>query len=631
MKDVTITHISLSNFCHISSLDADLTKKSLIKGFNKEGKSTIKNAILWCLTDKLSDGSAAGDNIRPHDANGNRIDGVDICVSLTVSVDGSEFILTKAQKQKWVKKRGCEDREFQGNENLYEISGVPKKAKDYEAFIDENICKAADLSFCINANTFFALDAKKGRAKILSLGKSFTTDEIIDKCPEFESLRSDLKVGTVEELTARSKKAITELKRIQNDLPVRIDEANNSIIDMDFADLEKQRNEILEKMKSIDGIIEQQNAIIHEINKAQVDLQTVKGNLTSDIRTKKQNLHVEISELKLNLDRKKMEISSMKSKIEQYRQVIATSDAKLTTDNVSLTTAKAREFDANSFVCPTCGQLYPLEKQDENRRKFEALKANEIAKLTEGIEVGKRFKADNEILLKAAEKSLVELEGDAECIREEITTKEMEMESIPNIESIDYANDPEYKAAEKKIADLKAKADSFMPKNDKGVLMAQLEEVNKQLARKDANAKAIERIAELKEEQKNVAKKVLDQESILHLLERFNIKRIELLEASVNQYFGIVKWKFFEKQINGGYQEVCKATVDGIDYDTLLNKSDRLLCQADLMLGFQKAADVSLPIMIDDIESIDSGRIPEFDRQVILFKRDDCKLTVERA
>lgn len=626
---MNISHISISNFCNISNLDADIAHKTIIKGFNKEGKSTIRNAVLWVMTDKLSDGSSAGDNIRPHDESGKRIDGVDIKVSITVSIGGAEYILSKTQKQKWVKKRGSEDREFQGNENIYEISGIPKSAKDFEAWINENICSVKELPFCLNANTFLSQDAKKRRAKVLSLGTEFSNDEIIDKYPEFSELRADLNVGTIEELTARSKKAITELKKRQSEIPTRIDEANNSIVEMDFAELELERNAIHDKLQAIEVANAKATDIRKEINKAKINLVTIKEKLSGSAKDIQHNLSLAIANHKNSLTVKQRDLEDAKRECENLRSDITDKEMRLQAASAMLSTAKAQEMD-DSFICPKCGQILPAEMQDEIRNKFEQNKREEVAKYEEGVKSLTKVIEELKAKLPKQDVKIKAIEDDITKIRSELSASEMELSRFTV--DVDYENNEEYKAVEKQISDLEVSLNAVnTQQDDKEKLLAQLSDVDTKLAQKGANIKAEERIGELKGELKDVSAKIIEQERILHLLEQFNIKRIEMLEASVNSYFDIIRWRFFSPQINGGWAEVCKAEVGGTDYDTLLNKSDRLLCQLDLCKGFMKAANVTLPLMVDDCESIDSGRIPEVDNQLIMMRREDCKLTVEGA
>ena len=629
MANVKIKHISLSNFCNLSNLNADLSEKTVIKGYNREGKSTIRNAILWVLTDKLSDGSAAGDNIRPHDENGKRIDGIDIQVSLTVDVDGSEYILTKYQKQKWVKKRGCEEREFQGNENIYEISGIPKRAKDYEQFIDENICPIDDLSFCINANTFLTLDAKKRRAKVLSLGKEFTNDEIIDKYPEFEVLRSELKVGTIEEITSKYKKSITSLKKIQGEQPTRIDEVSKTIVEEDFSALEAQRNDIHNKLQAIEAANAKAIELRKEINKAKIDLVTIKEKLSGSARDLKHNIELSIYGHKQNIADAQYMLEVAKEQVESLRAQITDKEMKVQLKKREMAATQDLQFATDSFICPTCGQMFPIEKQDEKQAEFEREKAEKITAIKDAIELFEQSVKDLKAKMPVVEKEVTDAENHIVKLRAETAAEEMKLSKI-NLD-IDFEANEEYATVEKKIADLESELSGIASSiGDRDKLMAQLAIIDRPLAQKDVNAKAKDRIAELQAELRETSQKILDQEHLLHLLEQFNIKRIELLTDSVNQYFDIIHWVFWKQLINSGYQDVCIAEVNGTDYDTMLNKSDRILCQMDLCKGFQKAAGVNLPILGDDMESVDSNRIPNYENQMLIFRRDDCKLTIEK-
>lgn len=629
MREVIFKNITINNFCNIRSFSTPLSKKTVIKGFNRQGKTTVKNAILFVTTGKLSDGSAAEDNVRRHDENGQREDGTDIRVDLTISVDGAEYILTKIQRQKWVKKRGQEEQEFSGNENLYEINGIPKRKADYESWISENICDINELPFCINAMIFLGMDMKKKRAKLMLLAREITNAEIIEKYPEFKPLENDLKVGTPDELVTRAKKAIKELKNEQTAIPVRVDEITKTIVQMDFAELEIQRNDINERLAQIDAANGEATAIRKQITQAQIELQTVKEKLLGGAKDEKHNLELKISELNLNNKTLEGAISEYRYKMENVRQQIATTKAEIMEKQVELDKAVNSEFEANSFVCPVCGQLFPLDKQEAKRKEFEGNKAAKIARLTEYIEVLKTTVHKHEKTLEAAKAKAAEVEAKTQEIRSKITALDLQLANTPTAAQIDYESDNEYMAVKAKITDLETQLAACAPKENKVDLMAQLDEVNRKLNQKEVNIKAEERVAELRDELKAVAEKILNQEHILHLLEQFNIKRIEMVETSVNQYFDRVKWAFFSPLINGSFSEICRATIDGTEYDTLLNKSDRLLCQADICRGFMKANNIQLPVLLDDSESIDANRIPDFENQMLIFRREDCELTAD--
>ena len=131
---IKLKSLHLENFKGIKSLDVDFGDKTKIKGQNAAGKTTVFDAFTWLLFNKNSAGEEKF-NVRPLDSDGKRIDNVEIKVVAVLEVDGKEVELSKVQKQKWVKKRGTDVTELQGNENLYEIDGYPKSEADYKSYI----------------------------------------------------------------------------------------------------------------------------------------------------------------------------------------------------------------------------------------------------------------------------------------------------------------------------------------------------------------------------------------------------------------------------------------------------------------------------------------------------------------
>lgn len=626
MHESSLTHLTASNFCGVKHLDTDLWQKTLISGRNRAGKSTILLAILWLFTDKTADNSAAGDSIRPHDTNGIREDHTDITVSATVKTESGEYILTKTQRQRWVKKRGCEDREFQGNENIYEISGVPKSANEFQNFIDENICPVDDLPFCINANTFLSLDTKKRRAKLLSLAKSFTDDDVIATNPAFEELRNDLKIGSLEELMKRSKNQISMLKKEQQEIPVRIDELNSQIVNYDFSALELEKNSLNEQLAEIDKKESEFRAILEKIHAAKVELSEIKNNLNGSANEKRHALELKLSEMKANLRVADDDYTRYVGELEKAKTIAANSDKAIAEAENQKKLISEKVFDDSSLICPNCKQPYPAERESIVRAEFEQNRINEENRLVDYIESLTGGKAQAEAKVKALESKMDEIEGVKAALNKDIADAE---NALVNTALVDVTQDAVYKAKMDEITALESKVEIGAPVADKAEIRQNIALIEGKLAQTETNDRLEERICELREKLKEVGANILKQERMLYLLEEYNKAKIGMVEDSVNQYFDLIKWRFFRLQINSGMQEVCEAVVNGTAYDGLLNKSDRILCAMDLCNGFMRAAGVNLPIFGDDMESVDSDRIPAYDHQMILIKRDDCELTVE--
>lgn len=94
-----------------------------------------------------------------------------------ISVDDEEFELKKVQKQKWVKKRGTDSREFQGNQNEFEINGYPKSQKEFKEFISEIVDEDV-FNLITNPAAFNSLPWKKQRETLMEFVGDFTDEQI---------------------------------------------------------------------------------------------------------------------------------------------------------------------------------------------------------------------------------------------------------------------------------------------------------------------------------------------------------------------------------------------------------------------------------------------------------------------
>ena len=248
---ITLKKLHIENFKNAKDQTFELDHITKIKGQNASGKTTIVDAFMWCLFNKDSKGNTDF-GIRPLDAAGNKVDHVEIKVDLLLDVDGREYQITKVQKQNWVKKRGNLEATLQGNVNSYEIDGVPKKEKDFKAFVSEIIDE--DLfQLLTNPSTFVNMKWKDQRTELLKMVPEVNNDMVIASNPDaFSELNLALSLHTPEDLQAKSKKALSEYKKKQVEIPARIDEVKKSMTDIDVAELELQRNSLKEQIATVE-------------------------------------------------------------------------------------------------------------------------------------------------------------------------------------------------------------------------------------------------------------------------------------------------------------------------------------------------------------------------------------------
>ena len=259
--NIKLKSLHLENFKGIKVLDVVFGDKTKIKGQNASGKTTVFDAFTWLLFNKNSAGEEKF-NVRPLDADGNRVDNVEIKVVAGLEVDGKEVELSKVQKQKWVKKRGTDVTELQGNENMYEIDGYPKAEKDYKEYISSLV--AEDLFKMLTNPQFFSGMKWKDQRDILMKFVSEISDVDLAKGnSEFAELLPELeKASSTDDIQKKFSKALSEWKKKQLEIPIRIDELSKTLVEIDIAekelakaDLERRISEIDTKTADVDNVI----------------------------------------------------------------------------------------------------------------------------------------------------------------------------------------------------------------------------------------------------------------------------------------------------------------------------------------------------------------------------------------
>ena len=243
------------------------------------------------------------------------------------------------------------------------------------------------------------------------------------------------------------------------------------------------------------------------------------------------------------------------------------------------------------------------------------------------------FRSDLEAKLSEHEESLGMLNTAIEVLTEQLT-------ELP--QEIDITDSEEYKALSDEIAvkeqalnlasyttDIKAEL-----KSQESDLRQQLADCEKKIAESDTE-KDEQRLEELRAEQRTQEQNKTNAEKILDLLDELDKTKNEALSDAINSHFPLVKWKLFELNKSGGYKSVCIPTVDGKSIlTTMSNKGNRILGRVDICNSIQKISNMSVPIILDDSESLDNANQKKVadmvDSQLImLIVNDSEKLEIE--
>lgn len=664
----------IENFKGVKLLDVAFGNKTKIKGQNASGKTTIFDAFTWLLFNKNSAGEEKF-NVRPLDANGNRVDNVEIKVIATLEVDGKEVELSKVQKQKWVKRRGSDVAELQGNENIFEVDGYPRSEKDYKAYISSIVDE--DLFKMLTNPQYFANMKWKEQREILMRFVSDVSDlELARGNSEFLDLLDELeKAPSTDDISKKFTKALSEWKKKQAEIPVRIDELSKTLVQIDTAELELAKSDLENRIAEIDSkIANSGNAVsglMGEEMKLQFELSGIMQTMNEELRNKRSDLSKELYEVKTESDNcsrlisiKESEVSINNSSIdsaekkraelgEQYK----TESAKTFDETPYIFDEKEWKFDENSTVCRSCGQMLPTDKIEQIKSDFEQRKENARFAATNRLASAReKFESEHKSLLEKiksdgfTQKNIIEdlksknekLIAEIEELKKksaELSLKKNDLEKklseIPS--EADYTQNKEYVELKAKKDEIKSQIESMKSSSDavdefnaeKAELQEQLDNVKSEIAKCSKNIETEERIAELENEQREVAQKVADQEKMLYLLEQFIKFKMLRISETINSKFKTVSWKMFEEQLNGGMRECCECTVNGVPYSTL-NSGHRIVAGLDIIQSLSELYGVNAVIFIDNAESLNEFNLPTMDNQIVLLSvSDDKELKVE--
>ena len=641
MKEIMLKKMTIKNFKGCRERIIDFGEKTDIFGANASGKTTIMDAFCWLMFNKDSAGSEKF-NIRPLDSDGKMINNVEIMVEASLEVSGTEIALQKVQKQNWVKKRGTDMVTLQGNVNTYEIDSFPASEKEFKekiaSIIPEDLFKLLS-----DPRAFASLPWKKQREILLKFISEITdADVLATNEAEYAPIADEVMAAGVEKATDKAKKAMAKLKERQKELPARIDEASKSLVQVpELSELELQRNALNEQLEAIRKQRDDAGQAYKAVADIQAEIMQIKldiGNIEQaanksldERRREARRIHDDLESRAYELFQKRQ---GKERELKQVRDSVEEKEKLRTSLGEKYKEARAMTMDESDTVCKMCGQVLPEDRIDQIRADFEKNKADMVNKI---LEQGRKVKSD----IDGYTANIASLESEIKSLRtawnDVITEKNKAYENMNSIPAtVDISEDQEYQALQTKLSNLEMQLGSMdtgdnlkkqLEIRERGI-REELDAVNKQFAAVESNERVQERIEELKAEQKDLGQKVADQEQKIFLLEKFSRTKMDMLADGINSKFGIVSFKLFEVQINGGMKDTCEMMVDGVPYSSL-NSAAKMQAGLDVIAALSKLYDVSVPVWLDNRESV--SEIPDIDGQVInLFvSKPDKELRVE--
>lgn len=608
---IVLRKLIVDNFMAYPHAEFDFFNRTVVAGRNGIGKSTIATAYTWLMFGcdyQLKDNPAVRRVV-----GGKSVDDMDVSVTAVLDIDGKEVTARKIQKRKYKK-----DGVSYADDNAYFINEVPKTLKAFNEYfeIDMNLLK-----MCSSPGAFLNQKTADMRSYLFGLVENVNDLDVAKENAELSAITDLLEKYSADELTAMNK---ATKSKIEKDLPVidgQIKEKQRDIqlkSDVDVAELELLKNTLSEQLE---GNIKKQTdaeALENDLqDKAQgvLDLKFELSGLqtqANDKNTEKirdvqhkindanafvDSIHEEIRKNGVAVDRIKSEISEKDS----ARELLAKKWVAVNNE----------KFDDNSTICPTCHRDLPDEEIKRLVSEFAESKKKRLCEieakgtaLKEEIEKSKPVLAELESV---AEENMKKLNS----VLSKLDEYHKQLDAIPKV--VDISDTDEYKKLSAEIDAKEAELQKSMKVDDmrgqlkleENEIRRKLSECESQISKSDTSADE-QRLEELRDRRIDMEQKKSDAEKILYLLGELEKAKNQKLSAEINKHFETVQWQLFEVNKSGGYKSVCTPVVDGKSIiSTMSNKGNQIIGKVDICNSIQKINDLSVPVFLDDSESLD--------------------------
>lgn len=633
MQEIKLVQMRICNFKGIRELDIKFGGEDInVLGDNGTGKTSIIDSFTWLLFGKDSLGRADF-GIKPTDNAGNIIHQLETSVEAVFGVSGVIKVFKKTLSEVWTRKRGAAEAEFTRNENNFYIDGVPKKKAEYASAIKELIDEEV---FKILTNPLYfneSVNWKDRRSVLLTICGEVSDEEVISSNVELSPLLSMLKGKSVADFKEIAASKMKSINRELDMIPVKINEAELAKPNVEALEVDISRKATL--TKEIEDLTIQRSNIVNgtEVLQERQNIKILQQRYNSvgkDFFPEKTPIAAEITEL----NDKVRELEFILHSTERHRDMIADrfEEQKRIREKLSKEWDAIMEERFTDSICPTCHRELPEEEVEARRREFNAKK---VQKLDDIEKKNEELRATIELIaseMKADAETVIDTQVKVDFINDTLSKANEALSSLVN------SKEAEFEQERREINAKIAEAEERIRKYTDGItdvlkevdgkiatLSAELSVINEAIANKALLERQEARIAELKSQQIHLATEYNTAQRELFLSEQFIVAKVNMLTERINQKFKFANFKLFDKQINGGINEVCEVTYKGIPYKDL-NNAMKINIGLDVINTIAAHYGVTVPIMIDNCESVNELFHTEA-QQVRFYVSKDKQLT----
>lgn len=608
-----IKKIIIKNFKGIENLTIDLNYRNVsIYGDNKAGKTTVADAITWCLFGKNSNGSS-NFAIKPLNIDNTIMPNTTPSVEIIADIISIKRIHT----EEFRKKSGTTKKIFTGYKTKYYINDVPVKQKDFQVKINE-ICDETKFKLLTNPKYFNEEMHWLDRRKLLiDICGDIDEQKIISKNNDFEIISDIINNGTIEEKQSQIKENFKNINNDLNKIPVQIMELKKIIQNVSHkrSDIENSIQKLQHKKALTDEKIlscmsgNKQSVLKNDLLTIQNQINVIQNNI------QKQNMNIE-KELSDKLQKRDFLINSISEKIKNNQNNINEINSKIQQIEQEIEILRNNwKFEEQlefvetivNDVCPNCGNQISKKKiseiQENAKHEFNLKKSEKLEDIkSRGIELSKKITALNHEK-NDCENHIKKHDFDIENIKIDIQRIKNKYKQIdPPQEYNDLLESQ--KEIELKL-NTNSENDSVLDElnQEKEEISWNIDSLNRTLLVIENNERIKQLIFELEKKENDLVAKCETLEKEMHIINEYNKIKISTLTEKINSMFETAKFQMFEAQINSSIKECCNTLVDGVPYNSI-NNATKINVGLEICQIISQHIGVCLPIIIDNAESI---------------------------
>lgn len=643
MENIRIRKMRLENFkCHRKLELSFDGRNASIYGDNATGKTSVYDALTWLLFGKDSRGNGEKNiDIKPLNAAGEVADHQAVTeVEAVLLVNGDETSLRRTYQEVWSTKRGSTEATYDGNTSEYYIDGVPCKKNQFDEKIRSIVPE--DTFRMLTSVNYFASDLpwQKRREILFQIAGVMDDKAVMETDGRFIPLLDAMGRLSLDDL---KRKLLAEKKGYvgaRNEIPARISECQKTIDDLASLDFSGARENLELLNASRENLSGQLLAINrnsaadskrNELEQAKLELRRLDMDNAAYRREQEakapntEHLRRSLSVTRRQADNARADNEALRSSLERNERHIA--ECRETWCQIN-----AETFTGGT--CPTCGQALPADQLKTAREKFEAGKQKRLNEVVARADYWKLDKTNTENRIAINEDLIARADAEVTTLEDQIQRAEQAAVSV-NIQDMEgYAE----KSASLKawIAQVEAELDALNRNSSEAgreirekiaTVNAQIAQTMTVISKEDTLKYARGRIEQLRADAAAGAEKLQGVEKLLSLMEEFTRYKTSFVEDTVNSLFRLAAFRLYREQANGGVEDRCDVTYNGVPYMGL-NSGMKINVGIDIINTLSRAYGVTVPLFVDNAESV--TRLENPDTQVIrlVVSENDKELRV---